>query len=175
MSEGTERLTILRYPQPVLRQRAEAIESVSEDLRAVVARMIELMHEADGIGLAAPQVGLSRRVFITRGLEEGEPDRVFVNPRLVTSGPLVAHDEGCLSLPGLNVEIRRPAVAAITAEDLDGREFTLQSDEFIARVWQHEYDHLEGVLIIDRMSPLDRLATRKALKELESASAQSGS
>ena len=108
-------------------------------------------------------------MFVTRSHEE-HPDRVFVNPRLTQlSGDLVVREEGCLSLPGINGDIRRPASVSITALDLEGQTFTLRDDDLLARIWQHEYDHLDGVLIIDKMNEMDRIATRKLLKELESA------
>ena len=101
---------------------------------------------------------------------EDEPARVYVNPHLSEFIQVpVVREEGCLSLPGINVDIRRPAGCMITAMDLDGREFTLARDDLLARVWQHETDHLNAILIIDKMSALDRLANRKLIKELEAA------
>ena len=170
MTIDVARLKILIYPAAPLRIVAEQISTIDETVRAVAARMFELTREAPGVGLAAPQVGLAWRMFITVG-DESEPDRVYVNPRLVNlTGDLVTREEGCLSLPGINVDIRRPDSTTITAQDLDGESFTLTADELTARVWQHEYDHLDGILIIDKMTPIDRLATRKALKELEATS-----
>ena len=162
-------LFIVHYPAPVLRQNAQPIKAVDAQVRAVAARMFDLMHEVDGLGLAAPQVGLSWRLFVTKGLDdESLPDQVYVNPVLSRpSGELVPHDEGCLSLPGISAEIRRPSQVTITAVDLDGQSFTLTRDDLLARVWQHEADHLDGVLILDRMNPIDRLASRKQLKQLE--------
>jgi peptide deformylase len=162
------RLTIVHYPDPVLRRRAAPLEHVDETVRAVAARMIELMHEAEGVGLAGPQVGLSWRLFVARDNVPDAPVDVFVNPVLdLERGPMVAAEEGCLSLPDIRGEIRRAPGATIRALDLAGRSFEQHAEGFLARVWQHEYDHIEGVLIIDRMSPLDRLATRRALKALE--------
>jgi peptide deformylase len=168
VSIDPSQLRIVHYPDPVLRRRAEAIAEVDDTVRAVAARMIELMHEAEGVGLAAPQVGLPWRLFVCRGESEEDPEQVYVNPELqMERGELVAHEEGCLSLPGITAEIRRPGAVAITARTLDGEPVTRRQEGFLARVWQHEIDHLDGVLIIDRMSKLDRLATRKALKQLE--------
>ena len=165
-------LRILHYPAPALRCRAEPVE-IDDTVRAVVARMLELMNEAEGLGLAAPQVGLSWRLFVTRGKGEGEHDRVYINPRLLRlGGELALHEEGCLSLPEITAEIRRPSTATIAALDLEGQAFELHDDGGLARVWQHEHDHLEGILIIDKMSPMDRMATRRAVKELETAAIQ---
>jgi peptide deformylase len=164
------RLSILRFPAPALRQRALPLESVNDRVRAVAARMIELMRAEDGVGLAATQVGVPWRLFVANARGEGETDRVYVNPVLSSfSREMALREEGCLSLPGIRVDIRRPVAVTMTALDLDGRSFTLTSDDLLARIWQHEVDHLDGVLIIDRMSPMDRLATRKALKELQAA------
>lgn len=132
--------------------------------------MIEVMYEAEGVGLAAPQVGASIRLFVADPREGDALDPVvFINPTLELEGDWISEEEGCLSIPDVRVHVRRPTVSTIRAFDLDGNPFELQSDTLAARVWQHETDHLDGVLIIDRMSPLDRLATRKALKELRSA------
>ena len=170
MSVDPAMLGIVLYPDPVLRRRAEPVETVDDTVRAVAEKMIALMFEADGVGLAAPQVGLSWRMFVARAIDDDddEPD-VFINPKLELhrSDPII-REEGCLSLPNITADIRRPELVTITALGLDGRPFTLETEGFAARVWQHEFDHLEGVLITDRMSPIDRLATRKALKAMES-------
>ncbi len=158
-------LRILNYPAEELRARALPIEHIDDTVRAVAARMLELTREAGGIGLAAPQVGLPWRMFVTIG-DEARPDRTYINPRLQLEGALVVREEGCLSLPGIHADIRRPEVAIVTALDLDGREFRLEDSDLLGRVWQHEHDHLDGVLIIDRMSPMDRIATRRRLREL---------
>lgn len=162
-------LRIVLYPDPVLQRRAAPIESIDEEIRSVAERMIELMHEAEGVGLAAPQVGLGWRMFVANPSGEAGGDRVFINPELRDAAERVeAENEGCLSLPGVSAEIRRPAAITIEATDLEGRPFTLSSEELPARVWQHETDHLNGVLILDRMGPLDKRANRKAIKQLES-------
>lgn len=154
------------YPDPVLRRKAAPVEVIDDRVREVVADMRRIAAELDGAGIAAPQVGESLRIFLVCARGE-EPERVFINPVVEAAGAVVPHDEGCLSLPDIRAEILRPAKARITALDLDGNEFTLESEEFDARVWQHEFDHLEGVLIIDRMRPLDRLANRRAIRDLE--------
>ena len=165
-------LRILHYPAQDLRRVAKPIAVVDETVAAVAARMLELTKEAEGAGLAAPQVGVSWRMFVTRG-PEGEPDRVLINPRITQlRGELIVAEEGCLSLPGIHVDVRRARSATLKAMDLDGGSVVLSADDLVARIWQHECDHLDGVLIIDKMAPIDRLATRKQLKELESASNQ---
>ena len=169
MALDVSRLVIAHYPEPLLREVARPIDTIDDTVRAVAARMLELMHEADGAGLAAPQVGLPWRLFVTRTNDE-YPDRVYVNPSLAgLGGDMTVRPEGCLSLPGIELDIRRPSTATVTAKDLESRNFTLADDDLLARVWQHEHDHLNGILIIDKMTPIDRIANRKLLKELESA------
>jgi peptide deformylase len=169
MTVDVARLRILHYPAAPLRAGAEPIETIDDTVAAVAARMLELMHEADGAGLAAPQVGLPWRMFVTKA-DDRRPDLVYVNPALGALDPEIGvREEGCLSLPGITAEVRRPASATMTALDLQGSEFTLRDDGLLARVWQHEVDHLNGVLIVDKMTPMDRIANRKPLKELESA------
>ncbi len=169
MALDVSRLEIVQYPDPVLRTVARPIDQIDDTVRDVAARMFELMHAAEGAGLAAPQVGLSWRMFVTRADDE-QPDRVFVNPGIPDlDGALELRAEGCLSLPGLTVDIRRPEVATVTSLDLDGRRRTLAASGLMARIWQHEHDHLNGVLIIDKMTPMDRIASRRLLKELEAA------
>jgi peptide deformylase len=170
MTVDPSKLTIVHYPAAVLKTRAKPIEKIDQNVRAVAERMIELMNAEEGLGLAAPQVGLPWRMFVTRDAADHDSSHVFINPRLrVSDNEGVIHEEGCLSLPGIRADILRPKGIELIATDLDGREFTVTSSEFIARVWQHEHDHLNGVLIIDKMAPMDRLATRKTLKELEAA------
>lgn len=171
MSVDPAQLRIVHYPHHTLRTRAESVDAESGDVQAVARRMIELMHEAEGVGLAAPQVGLSWRLFVTGVVDPPDGDRVFINPAIeVVNREAVVHEEGCLSLPGIHADIRRPVGVRITATDLQGNAFTLEDADFRARVWQHEFDHLNGVLIIDKMMPKDRLASRRAIRELEAAS-----
>lgn len=169
MSVDPSKLGIVHFPAEVLRRKAKPVVAVDDLVVAVARRMIELMHEAEGVGLAAPQVGLPWRMFVANSREPGDEDRVYINPRLTFDGEMVAHDEGCLSLPGIRADIRRPSHVTIVALDAQGREFTLTSGSFPARIWQHENDHLDGVLILDRMTTIDRIATRRAVKDLLAA------
>jgi peptide deformylase len=164
-------LKIVHYPHPALREKAQPVETVTDHVREVARRMLQLMHDADGVGLAAPQVALPWRMFVTNAREADPEDRVYINPVLHRDPlqRLEEAEEGCLSLPGINVQVRRPACCRITATGLDGRPFEMEDAGFLSRVWQHENDHLDGVLIIDKMSPMDRLATRRTLKELKAA------
>jgi len=169
MALDVSRLEIVQYPDPVLRAVARPIDPIDDTVRAVAARMFELMQESEGAGLAAPQIGLAWRMFVCRA-DDNHPERVFVNPGTpVLDGELDVRSEGCLSLPGLTVDVRRPIDATMTCRDLDGRSMTVTATGLMARIWQHEHDHLNGVLIIDKMTPMDRIANRRLLKELEAA------
>jgi peptide deformylase len=170
MPVDPQALQIVLYPDPILRQQAKPVERVDEEVRAVVERMICLMEEADGAGLAAPQVGLPWRIFLSRAAGGTRDIEVFINPELqIDDSESVVGEEGCLSLPNIYVDIRRSRGITITAQGLDGQTFKRSDADFVARVWQHENDHLDGTLIIDRMSTMDRLAKRRAIKDLEAA------
>lgn len=160
---------LILHPDRVLRQRAHEVGSVTGAVRDLAAHMLRIMREEEGIGLAAPQVGHLIRLFVTEARpEEGERERVFIDPIVeILDGELMPREEGCLSLPEIRGLIRRPSHCIIRAKGLDGAEFRVEGCGLMARCWQHEMDHLEGVLIIDRMSPIDRLANRKRIKLLE--------
>lgn len=168
MSTAPKNLSIVLYPAPVLRKVAQPVQSVTPEIQAICKRMLELMHEAPGVGLAAPQVGWSIRLFVANATGEPEDDMVFINPTITVEGKAMQDmEEGCLSLPGINASIRRPQAVTIEATDIQGNRFRVTSDDLPARVWQHENDHLDGVLIIDKMSPIDKMANRKVIKEME--------
>jgi peptide deformylase len=155
------------YPDPVLRRPAAAVEAFDEELRAIVAGMFERMYASKGVGLAAPQVGLKKRILVLNPTGSPEDEHVLVNPRILErSGPLSTFEEGCLSFPGIYAEIERPEQCRVEAQRPDGTPFEETFGGFTSRVVQHEYDHLEGVLLVDRMSPADRLRHKAALDEL---------
>ncbi len=161
-------LSIVSYPHPSLRRPGVQISEIDAAVRAVAERMLDLMHEAEGIGLAAPQVDLAWRLFVANVPDQTDGDRVYINPVLSEpEGPIESAEEGCLSLPGIRGEVRRPPRITITALDLEGNEFRETADDLLARCWQHEVDHLDGRLIIDRMNQMGRLASRRKLKDLE--------
>jgi len=161
-------LSIVIYPHPSLRRKAQPIDEVTDEVRAIAQRMLELMHEAEGVGLAGPQVDLPWRIFVSNSRQEGDGDRVYINPVLKSpTGQFEIHEEGCLSLPQIYGDVRRPSTITIEALDLNGTPFTMTAEGYLARIWQHEFDHLNGVLILDRFSQLSRRANRKAVQALE--------
>jgi len=170
MTAIADTLRLRHYPDPALRQRAEPISEVTDEVRQVAARMLELMHHHRGAGLAGPQVGLAWRLFVANPSGEPDGDRVFINPQL--SEPTKQAEqrtEGCLSLPDIEGQINRPVGITIDALDEQGEPFQLSAEGLAARVWQHEVDHLDGILIIDKMPPIDRTANKRALKALEAS------
>jgi peptide deformylase len=164
-------LTLLRYPDPRLRQVCAAVEQFDDRLRALAAKMFSVMYEHNGVGLAAPQVGVGLCLFIANPTHESQGERVYVNPHLIANEGSQDGEEGCLSFPGIYCRIKRAAVTTIRAQDLSGEFFEQTGEEIMARAFQHEYDHLQGRLLIDRMSPVAKMAHRRALKSLEEAAA----
>ena len=191
-------LSLVLHPSSVLRQRAETVDVEDPLVNEVARRMIEIMYQYNGAGLAAPQVGLAWRLFVTRPsqqvIDEHEHSRsnkhtpktdttpippntegenegvVWINPSLEVVGDQYDIDEeGCLSLPEIRGRIRRSVEVKISGYDIKGTFAEMTSDQFIARVWQHEIDHLDGILIIDKMSAMDRLVCRRQIRELERA------
>jgi peptide deformylase len=181
-------LRVVSYPDPVLRLKAKPVAEVTDEVRAVATRMVELMREHDGIGLAAPQVGLSWRMFVI-DIPPGGPDpeevvppgaltstggpTVYINPRLTEpAGAVEVLEEGCLSLPDIRGEVVRPPVITVSALDVQGKPFTQFAAGLLARCLQHEFDHLDGVLILDRMTQMSRMKTRSAVRDLERRAAK---
>jgi peptide deformylase len=156
--EGRRRAALLQvrqYPDAVLRMRAKEVEEFDEPLGALVERMIRLMQEARGVGLAAPQIGITRRVLVFQTAED-EPAVGLVNPRVTAeSEERTTEDEGCLSLGAATVvvPVERPATVTVEASSPGGEPLSIQAERLEARVVQHEIDHLDGVLIIDRTTP----------------------
>jgi peptide deformylase len=156
---------IRQYPDPVLRMQAAEVEEFDDDLRRLAERMFHLMTDASGIGLAATQVGVVRRMFVCRlGEEDEEELRAFANPSIVATGDeRESGDEGCLSLQGVLVPVERPVSITLEAQDLEGKPVRVELHDLDARVVQHELDHLDGVLILDRTTDEAR---REALATL---------
>ena len=147
-------------------KRAEPVERVDDNIRRFVGKMTEIMLKNKGVGLAAPQVGVSLRLFIISLDGTAENVRVYVNPRVTPIGELDTIDEGCLSVPGVYTKIPRYKRCEVAATDLDGNEFTEQAEGLYSRALQHEYDHIEGTTIVNRMGQVARIAHRRQLKKL---------
>jgi peptide deformylase len=148
---------------PVLKQRAHEVEDVDGALVKLVDDMVTTMYEAPGVGLAAPQVGVQKRLFV---YDIGEGPQVLVNPVLVEGDGEWVFEEGCLSVPGLSWEIVRPKQVHITGHDLDGNEVDIEADEYLARVFQHEMDHLEGILLLERLDEDQAKEAKRLVREL---------
>ena len=156
------------YPDPVLREPCTEVTRFDAELRQLAEDMVETMHAAPGVGLAAPQVGISQRLAVvdTSVGEDESALRVLVNPRIVEERGKQFDFEGCLSIPGLSEKVHRPIRVRVFAQDLEGRELELEAEDFEARAICHELDHLDGVLFIDRVRGLRRDRMRRKLKRL---------
>jgi peptide deformylase len=155
---------IRQWPDPVLKLRAEEVAEFDDDLRRLVERMQALMADARGIGLAGNQVGVLRRVFVFQIEDEDEP-RAAVNPAIVEPGEeLETSDEGCLSMQGVLVPVERPGAVTLEAHDVEGAPYRLELEGLAARVVQHELDHLDGVLILERTTPEARREAMATLR-----------
>jgi peptide deformylase len=163
-----EELKIIVWPDPRLKKISEPVREFTPGLRDLATRMLDMMRQARGVGLAAPQVGHNVRMFVMNHSGEPTDDRVYVNPILSDpDGGEETAEEGCLSLPTINAQISRNKSIKLQAQDLDGRPIEQIESGYIARIWQHEFDHLNGVLITDRMGLGDRFKHRRTLKELQ--------
>jgi peptide deformylase len=159
---------IINYPHPTLRHKSKVIRHVDSELQQIVQQMFTLMYEAKGIGLAANQVDLPLRLFIVNS--EGNPEEgeelVFINPVLTQQEGQVENDEGCLSIPGVSAAVTRPSQVHVEAYNLLGQPFRSTLSDMMARVVQHENDHLDGVLFTDRVATEDKLELEPTLDEL---------
>lgn len=163
-------MRIVNYPHPTLRRTSKSLRRVDDDLRSMVRRMFELMYDAKGIGLAANQVDLPYRMFVINPSGDAarpEEEQVFINPVLSKPKGSEEAEEGCLSLPGLYAPVRRPETITLQAYSLSGEPVDATLSGLLARVVQHETDHLNGVLFVDRVSPTTQLDISPTLEEFE--------
>lgn len=157
-------MKIYKLGEDVLRKKCEPVKEVTDSMRETFNEMFETMIQAEGVGLAAPQVGISERFFVV--ISDDDVRRVFVNPQIVaTSSDLTDYEEGCLSLPGFNETIKRPSKVTVQALDENGKPFTLQAEGLLARIIQHENDHLDGILYIDRGDPVFAAEVNERMKK----------
>jgi peptide deformylase len=157
-------LNVRRYGDPVLRRRALAVDTITPHTRRLAADMIDTMYDEVGIGLAAPQIGVSLRLMVV-GDEEGRGAQVLVNPTITAQGGTVTAEEGCLSLPGIFAQVTRAEWVTLAAQDLEGQPVSITARGLRARVFQHEIDHLDGVLFIDRLEPVLRDRIKRRIKK----------
>ncbi len=162
-----EPLKIVTYPDPRLKKPTTTVTEFTPALAELAAQMFVIMRQEAGVGLAAPQVGRSIRLFVMNATGKPEDDRVYVNPLLTEAEGDEEAEEGCLSIPELRVKIYRAKKLRIQAQDVAGNPIDQSADGFVARIWQHETDHLNGVLIIDRMGAVAKIAHRALLKSME--------
>ena len=166
--------TILRYPDKRLRNKAEPVGVVDDAVRQLCDDMAETMYAAPGVGLAAPQIGVSKRIFVIDIANEGEPSqlRTFINPEIVAREGEAVWEEGCLSFPGIHEEIERAAKVTVRALDLQGYPFELHAVGLLAIAVQHENDHLDGALMVDRVSLLKRRMIDREMRKQQVQSAR---
>jgi peptide deformylase len=161
-----DKCELTKYPAEILKKKALPVEVIDEDIVKLADRMIDIMVGQKGIGLAAPQANVSLRMFVISLESIRDETLVFINPVIKTFGSLETAQEGCLSVPGIYTNIKRFPRVTVTALGLDGKEFTIEADELLARCIQHEYDHLEGVTIVDKMSTIAKIKHKRAVETL---------
>lgn len=164
-------MKIVYYPHPSLRHAAKPLTRIDADVRKQAEQMLELMYAHKGLGLAAPQVSLPYRLLVMNFA--GDPNQkdkecVAINPQLIEKkGGMIDASEGCLSFPDLYQKVRRAKTVVVRAYDLNGQRYEMTASDLPARLWQHEIDHLDGILYIDKMGPLGKIAARGMLKDFE--------
>jgi peptide deformylase len=158
---------IVIYPDEVLATRGERVEEITPEIRDLVADMVETMYAAPGVGLAAQQVGVALQVAVVDVTMGEEPDQllVLINPELIAQEGSQVDEEGCLSFPGITEMVQRPMNVTLRAQDLEGEEFEVEGEGFLARAFCHEIDHLNGVLFTERMSSLKRQFVRRKIRK----------
>jgi peptide deformylase len=154
-------LTIRQYGDPVLKETTREVEEIDAKIASLAESMIDTMYEAPGSGLAANQIGVQRRIFV---YDIGDGPRTVINPRIIESDGEWTYDEGCLSIPGLSWQIGRPNAVHLIGLDLDGNEVSIEATELEGRVFQHELDHLDGILLVERLDDDQRKEAKKLLR-----------
>ncbi|SOV13942.1 peptide deformylase [Plasmodium gaboni] len=161
---------IVKYPDPILRRRSEEVTNFDDNLKSVVRKMFDIMYESKGIGLSAPQVNISKRIIVWNALYEKrkeENERIFINPSIVEQSLVkVKLIEGCLSFPGIEGKVERPSIVSISYYDVNGCKHLKILKGIHARIFQHEFDHLNGVLFIDKLTQMEKKKVRAKLNEL---------
>ena len=162
-------MKIVTYPDPVLMRKATPIEEIDNEICEIAQKMLDTMYDACGIGLAAPQIGLSKRLVVMDATGQKTGERVFINPQIIEERGETVEEEGCLSFPGVMGKVIRSQYITATAYNLEGKKLEIEAEGLLSRVWQHEIDHINGRLFIEMMTPASRIANQQKIKEFELA------
>jgi len=162
-------MKIVTYPDPVLMRKAAPIEEIDNNICEIAQKMLDTMYDACGIGLAAPQVGLSKRLVVLDATGQKTGERVFINPQIIEERGETVEEEGCLSFPDVMGKVIRSQYVTVTAYNLEGKKLEIKAEGLLSRVWQHEIDHINGRLFIEMMTPASRIANQQKIKEFELA------
>lgn len=167
-------LKVLRYGSDVLREVAQPVEEITDDIRKLAKYMLEVMYDSDGVGLAAPQIGISKRIIAidVNPYDPSEDPIILINPEIVDQQGEESVEEGCLSVPEIRGDVKRAAKVIVEGLDLDGKKLRIEATDLLARALQHEIDHLNGLLFIDHLSRLKHRLIRKQLQRIEKQTKQ---
>lgn len=161
-------MEIVAYPNPILKRKAGPIKEIDNEIIQIAQEMLETMYDVFGIGLAAPQIGLSKRLVVMDVTGEKTGERVFINPYILEEKGETLEEEGCLSFPGLMGKVIRSECVTVIAYNLKGDQLKIEAEGLLSRAWQHEMDHINGHLFIDKMTPASLIAAKQKIKEFES-------
>ena len=170
-------LKLSKYGSDVLRAVAQPVEEITDEIRRIAENMLRTMYDTDGVGLAAPQVGISKRIIVVdpEPLNPDSEPMALINPEIVERSGKADADEGCLSVPEVRGEVERAAKVTVEALNLDGKKVRIEATDLLARIFQHEIDHLNGVLFVDHLSRLKKQLIKKHLRKIEQEAKENGS
>lgn len=160
-------MEVVTWPHPGLLKKSKPVEDLTDEVQTRIDQMFDLMHESDGVGLAAPQVAWSARLLVLNPSDDREQDEVLINPVIKKKRGRVLGEEGCLSFPGIYVQVERAKEIDLEYTDRTGERRTETRHDFMARIVQHELDHLDNILLVHRMSPADRLKFKRDLEAMK--------
>ncbi len=161
-------MEILVYPNPILSRKAEPVKEINDEICQIAQEMLDTMYDAYGVGLAAPQIGLSKRLVVLDVAGEKTGERVFINPYFIEEKGETIEEEGCLSFPGVMGNVIRSESVTVIAYNLKGEKLEIKAEGLLSRAWQHEMDHINGILFIEKMTPASMIAIKQKIKEFES-------
>lgn len=160
-------MEILAYPNPILRRKAAPIKEIDSEIIRIAQEMLDTMYDVFGIGLAAPQVGISKRLVVMDVAGEKTGERVFINPYITEEKGEIVEEEGCLSFPGMMGTVIRSQYITVIAYNLKGQKLKIEAEDLLSRAWQHEIDHIDGRLFIERMTSESAVVNKQKIKEFE--------